>query len=410
MTRGQVDGLSPAVRMRYRAIEQITYSPDKLFEWKLGSESRRLDPATQQKAKTAIHLFVLDNISGVKIPLLAHITDTIDEVKVAIVSQTPVTMPARHMKLSWHGKSLEGTRTVLSYGIEDGQCLHISRANGIREPSGIALGQSINITVCILDDSPRPMLARLRVQARLVENVGDLKRRIEGLLGVPISEQRLIFNGSTVGNERTLLDIGVRDEDSNVQLVCPFSTLDQTATVLERNQLLAKAGPSCIERSEFPVVVREVWPWGSSRRVDCTHDGSIRSLKERLAHSTGISPDEQLLLYRGRVLQNDLTANYYNIEGGACIDLAVRGGVAPATPSRWHHHSKADSLRKTTMSSSCNTGALSARLPASTGEKSPRRTVVAGARESVSKAMPSLPPVGTDMAASRPSPRLSARA
>lgn len=44
---------------------------------------------------------------------------------------------------------------------------------------------------------------------------------------------------------------------------------------------------------------------------------------------SGIQLDKQMLLHRGRVLADDLTASYYNLEGGSFIDLAVVGGVKP---------------------------------------------------------------------------------
>merc|ERR1719421_1896492 len=52
-------------------------------------------------------------------------------------------------------------------------------------------------------------------------------------------------------------------------------------------------------------------------------------MKERLANLSGVNVDNQVLVHKGRTLDDDLTANYYNIEGGTVLDLVVGGGAPP---------------------------------------------------------------------------------
>jgi len=42
---------------------------------------------------------------------------------------------------------------------------------------------------------------------------------------------------------------------------------------------------------------------------------------------SGIELEKQIVLHRGRILADDLTASYYNLESGSFIDLAIMGGV-----------------------------------------------------------------------------------
>jgi len=118
------------------------------------------------------------------------------------------------------------------------------------------------------------------------------------------------------------------ESEAALELVylCPAT---EPVNLLERNSRLARKATSAIERPDFGVFVREVWPGGRRIRCTVTADTSIRILKEQIRSYNGIAVEKQMLLHRGRVLQNELTANFYNMETGDSLDLAISGGARP---------------------------------------------------------------------------------
>jgi len=170
------------------------------------------------------------------------------------------------------------------------------------------------------------MKYRIDVYCKPTDKVFDVKQQLETLLDIPVGEQRLSFQGRTLANEQTLEQYGVSDSGSEIELVCPFSALELPLSALERNTRLAKKS-AMIQRSDFPVVVNEVWPEGQRRVVSLNADSKIQDLKEKLCEWSGLTSEDQVLFHRGRVLVDELTTNYYNIDGGSFLDVAVSGGA-----------------------------------------------------------------------------------
>merc|ERR1719223_779791 len=181
-------------------------------------------------------------------------------------------MPMGQMRLSWNGRILRDNCTLMSYGIDDGQCLFLTR--GLSNPStdGAAPKTTpIYLTILFVDDSARPMLARLHVHVRLCDRVLEVKRKLELIIGIAPGDQRLLLCGQTLANDQVLLECGINEETCTLNLMCPFGTTELSPTILERNTQLAKHNSS-VERDEFPVTVRETWPKGKTLRLSTTTD------------------------------------------------------------------------------------------------------------------------------------------
>jgi len=307
---------------RFRSCGDVRGAPSRLFEWRQREEEQRPQQQQQQARGLCrpVQLFAFDS-TGEKVAFHTSRSHTVAGVKLLLADATA--MPVSQMRLSWRGMILDDARTLLSYGVTDGQCLHLTRAaeSSLRSP-----GRSFELTVHCVDDSPRPLLAKLRVRVRACDTVAQVKQELADVTGIAASEQRLTAGGRTMNNETRLGDYGIKDESTVVQLSRPFGDSELPSTALERNARLATRC-AALERSDFPVAVRELWSRGRRHRVDLTLDTTVRHIKERLAVLSGVSPERQLLLHRGRTLLDDLTANYYNLEGGDSLDLAVAGGA-----------------------------------------------------------------------------------
>lgn len=321
-------GLSGVVRTKYSSCGQITVSPGRVFDWK----QRREKPGTTTR-RTCIYVF--HNATGDKLPIYASLASNIKSIKEEI-SKLVIT-PVHHMRLSWHGHVLEDSRTLVSYSIAHGHCMHLScNVSGSEETQGDGSPSPrrlMPLSVSMIDDSERPMIVKLRVLARIYDKVLEVKLLLEAQTGISARDMRLTLGGRTLANEDTLIECGVRDDSAVLQLICVFGTMQLDSAVLRRNTHFANLG-SAVEGLEFPVTVKEIWPSGRSHRCGLTTDTTIRTLKENVARRSGIQPEGQMLMHRGRVLQDDLTASYYNLDSGTTIDLALVGGSSAVRVAR----------------------------------------------------------------------------
>ncbi|KAA8494178.1 Nedd8 [Porphyridium purpureum] len=69
---------------------------------------------------------------------------------------------------------------------------------------------------------------------------------------------------------------------------------------------------------------------GNQTEIDIDPTDTIARIKERVEEKAGIDPQQQRLIFGGRQLADEKTANDYNIEGGSVLHLviALRGGGA----------------------------------------------------------------------------------
>ena len=76
---------------------------------------------------------------------------------------------------------------------------------------------------------------------------------------------------------------------------------------------------------------------GKEIEIDIEPNDKVERIKERVEEKEGIPPPQQRLIFAGKQMNDDKTAEYYKIVGGSVLHLvlALRGG-APAkrvTPS-----------------------------------------------------------------------------
>eukprot|EP00445_Apocalathium_hangoei_P090356 CAMPEP_0204210224 /NCGR_PEP_ID=MMETSP0361-20130328/73769_1 /ASSEMBLY_ACC=CAM_ASM_000343 /TAXON_ID=268821 /ORGANISM="Scrippsiella Hangoei, Strain SHTV-5" /LENGTH=682 /DNA_ID=CAMNT_0051174317 /DNA_START=29 /DNA_END=2077 /DNA_ORIENTATION=- len=294
-------------------------NPSTFFDWKGRPE---YGSSSMAKEKAPLQLFLLDAVTGskIRVPPSIHLRQQVHLVKEVISSI--VRIPPSHMQLSWSGQILKNSKTLVSYGIQSGQCLHVKRLQGNGDGP-----KTIQITVHCLDSCSRPTpIDDIQLTARCSDCVFQLKDRIEDMTGVLAGDQRLFLAGRTLSNCFTLSSCGIAD-NIILHLARPFAT-PMPSHLLERNSKLARGfGSMCIESTELTLIVREVWPQGRRFHIGVTPDVPLRGLKEKIAVLRGVPRESQMLIHIGRELQDDFTANYYNLEAGDHLELVMVGGA-----------------------------------------------------------------------------------
>ena len=225
------------------------------------------------------------------------------------------------------GRVLGNRQTLLDGGVEARQCIHVTVATG----AGHA-----RLLDILIDATRSGIVEPFSIQARPCDLVIHLKKQIEELTGLKLDGQRLTLSGHTLANERRLCDCGIR-EKSILQVTCangaasaPNPSIATSGCRAPRAQMDASAKKHRCQGSCLFLTIIQTWPPQRRRRLWLQKARTIGQLKEGLQDFFQVTAEKQLLMHAGRMLQNQHTLEYYNLEGGECIQLMLQGGLRVA--------------------------------------------------------------------------------
>lgn len=257
-----------------------------IFAGKQLEEERTLSDYNIQKENT-IHLVLrlrggiqifVRTLTGKTITIETEHTDSIRTIKEKILAKEGI--PTDQQRLIFAGKSLEDERTVGDYNIQKESTLHLVLR--LRGGHQIFVRTLTGKTITIETDH--------------TDTIRSLKEKIVAKEGIPADQQRLIFAGKQLEDERTVGDYNIQKE-STVHLVLRL-------------------------RGGHQIFIKNLA--GKNMTLETEPTDTIRSIKEKILAKEGVPADSQRLVFAGKCLEDDRTVSDYNIRKESTLHLLLR--------------------------------------------------------------------------------------
>ena len=239
------------------------------------------DSNSSSQLRLILRLGMLIYINGKSSTLEVQPLDTIKNVKAKIENR--VNVPINQQTLYFQDKQLLDARTLHDYDIHNESTLYLA----------LTFRGGMEIFVRTLTGKT------ITLEVEPSDTIEDVKIKIQYKEGIPIDQQMLMSGRESLKASHTLSDYNIQEE----------STLD----------LLVKSKSS---NGEIEIDIK-VNCYEKTITLRVAYSDTIEHVKTMINKKEHISPDQQMLAFNGRILQNEFTVYESNIVHKSTLNLHV---------------------------------------------------------------------------------------
>ena len=212
-------------------------------------------------------------LSGKTIVLNAEPKQTIEEIKSIIEDIEGV--PKDEQRLISH-KELKNNKTLYDYNIKNLSTIYLS----------LCLKSSMQIIIKIISNIRNSITLNVDPNITTIKNIKKIMKNIKGY---KVKNQRLIFQGKFLENEKKINDYNINNS-SIIYL-----------SLLNKNKFM-----------EIVIKLKE----GKKICIKVSPFGTILDIKEKIENMLGIETKNQILIFNNKILNNGEIISNYNIKEG----------------------------------------------------------------------------------------------